>query len=68
MDEDIYIDVLEGRRQFDPLWRFHAPIAAAKPANCQMSCSLFPTMNASRECGETETQARTTAGPIKPLA
>ena len=35
LDEDAYIDVFKGSRQFDPLVRFHAPIAAAKSANRQ---------------------------------
>ena len=27
LDKNIYVDFLEGRRQTDPLWRFHPPIA-----------------------------------------
>lgn len=45
LDEDIYIDVLEGSRKFDPLCRFHAPIAvslsATSPAyaRCSRRCA-----------------------------
>ena len=45
MHEDIYIDVFEGSRQFDPLWRFHAPIAVALSATSPDLCSLFPTVS-----------------------
>ena len=47
LDEDAYIDVFKGSRQFDPPCRFHAPIAAALSATCPSLCSLFPTM-----CGD----------------
>ena len=42
-DEDVYIDVLKGSRQFDPLLRFHPPIAASKSASCPGVYALFPT-------------------------
>ena len=31
LDENVYVDLLEGRRQTDPLWRFHPPIAVDGP-------------------------------------
>ena len=60
LDEDAYIDVFKGSRQFDPLVRFHAPIAAAKSANRQglSLSSLFPKMDADGKVRGRETQAR----------
>ena len=48
LDEDVYIDVFEGSRQFDPLWRFHPPIAATARANRPALSSLLPTMSGER--------------------
>lgn len=67
LDEDIYIDILEGSRQFDPPWRFHAPIAAVESANLPDLCSLFPAMEGD-ECGETKIQGRDwRCGQIQPM-
>ena len=43
-DEDVYIDVLKGSRQFDPLLRFHPPIATAARANRPDLRKLFATV------------------------
>ena len=49
LDEDAYIDVFKGSRQFDPLVRFHAPIAVALSATSPGVCSLFRRCAADEE-------------------